>query len=154
MDTTHHDRGDEHHMIVVIDHQSARLFHASPNVAESSQPLAFKPHDPHGFHRHLTHKKEANYQGERVPEDPAFYEHIAAALVPAHQILIIGHGTGKSNAGTHLADHLKKKHVAVADRVIEVISADLSHITDGQLLALARTHFATAEARRRHEINT
>ena len=153
MDTTHQHVGDgrlnTRDMIVAIDHQSARLFHASQSLAGSTQPLALTPHDPHGFHRHLTHKKEANYEGERVPEDPQFYEHIAAALTGAHRILIIGHGTGKSDAGIHLMDELKKRHVAVADKVLDVIAADLSHMTDGQILALARSHLTEAEARRR-----
>jgi hypothetical protein len=152
MDTTQRDAGKDQpvslQIIVVIDHHSARLFRASSNVAESSCPLKLMPLDPHGFHRHLVHKKEANYEGERVPEDPEFYEHIAAALTPAHEILIIGHGTGKSDAGAHLLEHLKKRHVSVAGRVVDVISADLSHITDGQILALARSHLAKAEARR------
>jgi hypothetical protein len=30
------------------------------------------PYDPLGFHHHLIHRKEAHYQGERVPEEKSF----------------------------------------------------------------------------------
>ena len=60
--------------VVVIDHHSARIF-------GGGQPdVALKPYDPHHFHHHLIHKKEAHYEGERVPEETSFYEQIAAAL--------------------------------------------------------------------------
>jgi hypothetical protein len=129
-------------LIVVIDHHAARLFRMSKGTAEGANPVVLAPHDPHGFHRHLAHRKEANYEGERVPEDPEFYEKISAALSPAREILIIGHATGKSNAGDHLLEHLQKRHPETAQHVVGPITADLSHITDGEIMALSRSHLA------------
>lgn len=83
--------------IVAIDHHAARLYHD----LGGSQPEAdarVKPDDPHGFHRHLIHRKEAHYQGERVPEETSFYDEVAKNLVPAQEIVLVGHGTGKSSA--------------------------------------------------------
>jgi hypothetical protein len=82
-------------MVVVIDHHLARVYQeldgSRPDREES-----VKPYDPHGYHRHLIHRKEAHYQGERVPEETSFYEEVAKDLVPAKEILLIGHGIGKS----------------------------------------------------------
>lgn len=126
-------------LVVVIDHHSARLFRLGAAGSDRANPLVLSPHDPHGFLRHLVHKKEANYEGERVPEDVDFYERIAAALTSAQTILLIGHATGKSSAVAHLLDHLRKRHSDIARRVLDSISADLSHMTDGEILALARS---------------
>ena len=49
----------------------------------------------------------------------------------------MGHGTGHSNAGHHLAEHLRTRHTETAQRMQE-LTADLSAVTDKQLLALAR----------------
>ena len=125
---------DKPDMIVAIEHHEARLFQidvASHDVSEQT----IKPHDPHHFRHHLTHKNEDHERGQRASEDPAFYEQIAQALAASGRIVIVGHGTGHSNAGHHLAEHLRAKHTEIAQRMHEV-TADLSAVTDKQLLAL------------------
>src|SRR5271156_1503844 len=77
-------------MVVVIDHHAAHLYQDLGGSRPQNEHT-LKPHDPDGFHRHLIHKKEAHYQGQRVPEDTSFYEEIAKALVPAQEIVLIGH---------------------------------------------------------------
>ena len=125
-------------VVVIIDHHSARLYQNAGGGGESE--VTVKPHDPQGFHRHLIHRKEAHYQGERVPEDTAFYEQIAKDLVPAKEIILIGHGTGKSSAVEFLAEYLKKHHAQISQRVITTEMVDLSALTDPQIEALARKH--------------
>ena len=61
-------------MVVVIDHHSARVFRGLNGAGQ----VAVKPYDPHHYHHHLIHRKEAHYEGERVPEETSFYEEIAA----------------------------------------------------------------------------
>ena len=127
---------DKPDMIVAIEHHEARLFQidvASHDVSEQT----IKPHDPHHFRHHLTHKNEDHERGQRASEDPAFYEQIAQALAASGRIVIVGHGTGHSNAGHHLAEHLRAKHTEIAHRMHEV-TADLSAVTDKQLLALGQ----------------
>jgi hypothetical protein len=69
-------------MVVVIDHHAARLYQDLGGSRPESE-ATIRPDDPHGFHRHLIHRKEAHYQGERVPEETSFYEQVASALVDA-----------------------------------------------------------------------
>ena len=125
-------------VVVIVDHHSARLYQSTGGSGESE--VTVKPKDPHGFHQHLIHRKEAHYQGERVPEDPAFYEQIAKDLVAAQEIILIGHGTGKSSAVEFLAEYLKKHHGAIFQRVVATELVDLSALTDPQIEALARKH--------------
>lgn len=123
-------------MIVAIEHHGARIFQIDIQSHDVSEHT-LKPHDPHHFRHHLTHKTQDAEQGQRASEDPAFYEQIAHVLAGANEIVIVGHGTGHSNAGHHLAEHLRAKHTEIAQRMQEM-TADLSAVTDKQLLALAR----------------
>jgi hypothetical protein len=66
--------------------------------AVSSAKKTEKLYDPHGFHRHLIHRKESDYAGQRVPEEDSFDEQIAEALKPAREIILIGHGTAPSTS--------------------------------------------------------
>lgn len=129
-------------MIVVIDHHMARVFR---DLGESTprDEIAIKPYDPHHFHHHLVHRKEAHYEGDRVPEETSFYEEVAAALAPANEIVLIGHGTGKSSALDALVNYLKKHHGAIFRLVKAIETADLSALTEPQIEAIAKKHMTT-----------
>lgn len=130
-------------MIVAIDHHGARVYH-DPDGSRPQNEDAFGPYDPHGFHRHLIHRREAHYQGERVPEDHTFYEEVAKDIVPAGEIVLIGHGTGKSSALEFLVEFLKKHHATIYQRVIATEIMDLSALTEPEIEAVARKHLHTS----------
>jgi hypothetical protein len=122
--------------VVVIDHHSAHLFRDANTGGEHG--VEIKPYDPHHFHHHLVHRKEAHYQGDRVPEESSFYEEIAQALVSAKAIVLVGHAAGKSSAVDALVSHLKAHHPDVAKRVKGVEVVDLSALGEAQIEALVR----------------
>jgi len=126
-------------MVVVIDHHAAHVYQDSGAKAPESEKTV-RPHDPWGFHHHLIHKKEAHYVGERVPEERSFYEEVAAALKPANEIVLIGHGTGTSSAVDHLLAFLKENHSEIAERVKATETVDLSAVTQPEIEALAKKH--------------
>jgi hypothetical protein len=126
-------------IVVVIDHHSARLYEYVGGASLESKTTV-KPVDPYGFHHHLIHRKEAHYEGERVPEDTAFYEQVAKDLVPAREIVIIGHGTGKSSALEFLKEYLKTHHPTIFQKVTATKVADLSALTEPEIEAIARNH--------------
>jgi len=126
-------------MIVVVDHHLARIY----DDLDGSRPEregALKPYDPHGFHRHLIHRKETHYEGQRAPEEDSFYEEIAGDLKSAREIILIGHGTGKSSALDFLAEYLKTHHSTIYSQVIATEVTDLSALTEPQIEAIARRH--------------
>jgi hypothetical protein len=129
-------------MIVVIDHHDAHIYRdvggSRPQAVDSLRPL-----DPHHFHHHLVHKKEAHYQGDRVPEDKVFFADVAKALTPADEIIMIGHGVGKSNVTVALLDYLKTHAPEAAARVAAVEVADLSALTEPQIEQIARRHMTS-----------
>jgi hypothetical protein len=127
--------------VVVIDHHVARFYHATGRSRADSDGKIV-PLDPHGFHRHLLHRNQTRLEGQRIPEDHQFYEEVTNVLKHAPAIVIIGHGTGKSNAADFLKAYLEKHHGYIADRIVAEDTVDLSVLTDPQIEAIAERHYA------------
>jgi len=126
--------------VLLIDHHGARFFETAGSGTALQEREHLKPDDPHGFQRHLEHRKEADYKGQRVPEADEFYERVAQHLTHASSILLIGDATGKSSAARYLISYLKSKHKDIADRIVATEDANLSGITLGQIEEIARRH--------------
>lgn len=124
-------------VMVVVDHHEARLYAISSTSTEDSK-LEIKPYDPHHFLHHLTHKDQSREQGQRAPEDPSFYERIAQAISTDGRIVVVGHGTGKSNAAHNLTEYLRSHHPETHRHVVRELVADLSSVTPLQLLEIAQ----------------
>lgn len=123
--------------VVLIDHHRARFYERSSDGWRFDESADIEPKDPHGFERHLEHRKEAHYKGERVPEADEFYERVAQRLKNAPSIVLVGDATGKSSAMNYLLDYLKEKHKDVAARVAATAHEDLSHVDAGDIERLA-----------------
>jgi hypothetical protein len=103
---------------------------------------------PRGASRHL-HHVQGHYQGQRVPEDPAYYRAVAEALRGAHTIVIFGHGDGHSDAARLLRERLSEHLSAPSARFIVEIWVDAKSFTEPQLLAAARQVFEDVELENR-----
>jgi hypothetical protein len=126
--------------VLLIDHHGARFFESEGPRAGLEERARLVPLDPHGFRRHLEHRKEADYRGQRVPEADEFYERVAHRLASSSSIVLVGDAAGKSSALQYLLDYLNEKHKDVAERVIATEDADLSSITLGKIDEIARRH--------------
>lgn len=129
-------------MVVVIDHHAAHIFRDEGGSRPQGE-ITIEPYDPHHFHHHLVHRKEAHYRGDRAPEEASFYEDVATALAAADEIVLIGHGVGKSSAVAVLAEHLRVRHVELSRRVKAIETADLSALTEPEIEAIAKRHMIT-----------
>ena len=129
-------RADPATLMVVVDHHGAKIYRIVPATGDVPK-REIRPYDPHHFLHHLAHKDQSREQGQRAPEDVSFYERIGDALAAGGRILVVGHGTGKSNAARHLTEYLRSHHPETYRRVVREIEADLSAVTTPQLLALA-----------------
>jgi hypothetical protein len=126
-------------MIVVIDHHAAHVY-KDFSGSRPADGRKVEPYDPFNYHHHLIHRKEAHYLGERVPEEHSFYEEIAKDIIPADEIVLIGHATGTSNAADFLKEYLDAHHPEVSRRVVDIESADLSAVTEPEIEALVKRH--------------
>ena len=129
-------------MIVEVDHHGAHVFR-SVDDPQADVVKVIRPEDPHGFHHHLVHRKEAHYRGERVPEEASFYEEISKALQTADEVVLIGSGTGKSSAVDHLSHYLAEHHPSISKRVKAVEKGDLSALTAAEIEGIAK-HYMIA----------
>ena len=124
-------------LMIVLDHHGAKIYHVDVTHDDASQH-EIRPYDPHHFLHHLTHKDQSHERGQRVPEEPQFYEQIAQAVAAGGRIVVVGHGEGKSNASDHLIEYLRIKHNETYRRVVPEVVVDLSSTTPPQLLDIAR----------------
>ena len=118
--------------MVVIDHHGAKIYHVDTAETETVKP--------HGHKHSMTRKDQSREQSPS--EDAAFYEQIAHTLMDAAHIVVIGHGHGHSDAARHLIAHLQSHHPKVYGRTVTETNADLSALTEPQLLALGRKALA------------
>ena len=58
-----------------------------------------------------------------------YLESISLVLAGAHEILLITHGTGKSNAFAAFKEHIDSHHSDLARRIIGHLEADLTNLT-------------------------
>lgn len=126
------------HLLVVLDHQEARVYRAE---VRGAVPVSIVPYDPHGYRKHL-HSAHEWTDGKRQPERKSFYEAIARTLRGAEQVLLFGSGTGRSSAMEMLIGDLKAHHADVAEKIVGSVVVDAHHTTEDQLLAKAREFYA------------
>ena len=126
------------HLLVVIDHQEAKVYRTEVSGAV---PERIVPFDPHGYGKHL-HSAHEWTDGKRAPERKSYYEAVAKTLRGAGQVLLFGSGTGRSSAMDQLVADLKAHHADVAGTIIGSVVVDAHHTTEAQLLAKAREFYA------------
>ena len=124
-------------MAVAIDHHVAHIYY-DLGGSRPEPEVTVRPYDPFGFHHHLIHRKEAHYEGDRVPEEDSYYEEIAKDLAHAEAIILIGNGTGKSSAVGFLTEFLKAHHPEEFQRIVATKTADLSALTEPQIEEIAK----------------
>jgi hypothetical protein len=132
---------DQPALIIVLDHHEATLWQQAAAQAPVEELKALHPHDPHHVRHHLSHRKEADYQGQRAPEDYEFYKELVKALENAPQAIIIGDATGKSSAMQFFKDYLAEHHKALLQRVTAFVDADLSSLTEPKIREIAARYW-------------
>ncbi len=133
-------------LLVAIDHHGARIFSIDVGAVAPAEHT-IKPYDPHGYLHHLAHKDESRERGQRAPEEPAYYGRIAETIMTGAHIVVVGHGHGHSDAARHLVEYLQAHHPDIYGRTVTEVVADLSALTEPQLLDLGRRALQRQEAK-------
>lgn len=122
-------------IIVVIDHAGASVFRTVPaRAGASAHEIA--PDAPQRFRHQVDREEHDADRKEKYPQDTAFFEQIAVVCKTGDRIALIGRGKGQSNEAHHFSAYLAAHHPDVAARMLPALTADLSHITDLQLIEL------------------
>jgi hypothetical protein len=125
------------HALLVFDYHGATIY---PTDAVGAAPTRLIAEDPGGTLRRMHHKDDdpAGWYGRL---DDAWYARLAAALRPASEILIVGNGKGHSNATLQFTRYLAEHDRDLLTRIAGSVEADAEHLTEAQLLALAREFY-------------
>ena len=130
------DEGGNRPCIVLIDHQHARLFGLRDDDVDQFAPRVLSPEDADGSRRKLEHRQgNDDHDGGHAEEEDAWYERIAIDLEPAHRIVVLSDGKGRSSAGAYLVDYCKRRHPALAARIVATERVDIAHLSDAEIVA-------------------
>ena len=146
---------DGRHLLIFVDNHEARLYRTQAPGAPAVEIM--HPFDPTGIRRHLHLKRGVKHQstpvvrGDYVTADPRFLKNVIARLreTEVQDILLAGHGTGKSCAIEALQNALRQHAPELASRVVGRLHLSEGHVTQNELLAKARDFFggrATVES--------
>jgi hypothetical protein len=127
--------------IVAIDFRHARIY--AVDAPGHSAPEGIGAKDPWHLDHNLYHRAgnpDGHYDIDAIDTDK-FLAALAAELQGADEILLLGHGKGKSNASHLFEAYLEKHHRDLAARIVGNIRMDIDDITDNQLLRLGQMAF-------------
>jgi hypothetical protein len=125
---------EESRWLVVVNHHGARLFRSTLAGTAAEEILSRSPvlHDAPA-----TESKDFSRGGEQ-PDLKRFFALLATALKGAPGFLLFGSGTGDANAMDQFAAWLHVHHADLARLIIRTQIVDEHHLSDAQLLTLAR----------------
>lgn len=131
--------------LVVITQSEARIWHGLPDRdsqrGHPTKPQRVSAPDPHRAHHHVR-TGQAHHMHHPDADDPKYFDAVAAQVGDAQRILVVGHAQGRSNMAKGFIAHVQRNHHLIAERVIGDISADLSALTEPELVELARVWYA------------
>jgi hypothetical protein len=131
------------HWLVVINHHEARVFHSE---MPGTVAVRIQPPEAAGASRHEPGNKDF-VRGREKPDANAYFEPVTAALRGAGDILLFGAGKGTGSEMEQLVAWLKRHHPEVAARVVGTQVIDEHHLTDAQLMMMAREQIAGCQSR-------
>jgi hypothetical protein len=126
------------HMLLVIDHQAAKLYRTEFAGSVPERVIPFDP-DGHKGHVHNKHSSEGQASAANHHE---YFENVVKILAGNEPLLLFGSGHGSSSTSESFGAWLKERHPDVAKRIVAKVDIDQSHLTEGELLAQARALIA------------
>lgn len=123
-------------VVAVVEQDETRVW--LTNAEKGSKPEVIHPPAARNIH---VRGAQSHGGHDSNKTDKEYYEEISKILSPAGEILLVGHGKGKSNAVLKLIQHLERHHSDVAHKVVGSLDLNVPAMTDGELLAAARSWF-------------
>lgn len=125
-------------VLLTITRDEAKVW--ATGLEKASKPEKIKALDDKGKHHHV--RQAQHHKGHGVdPDEKVFFESITTAIRPANEVLVMGHGSGKSNAAHNFINFLKEKHQDVAKKIVAELDIDIERMSENEVLAQARKWF-------------
>lgn len=122
-----------HNLVVAVMHDEARVWKLDDL---SSEPSVFiKRVIPESVHvrQAQSHHMHAHEIGESE-----YFQEIAEVLSGGLKIIVVGHGTGKSNAAERWMKYLEQRHSPLLPQIVSSEIANLPHLSNAQIIAGVR----------------
>ena len=125
-------------IVVALTQDLARIWRYGLEKGMKSENLSAP--NANGLHRHV---RQMQHHGGHTqdPAEQGFFDILADKLKGNSEVLILGHGVGKSNAMHRFTHYLEKHDSQLARQIIGTVEADLNALSDDQILAKAREWF-------------
>ena len=134
--------------VVAADFNHARIYAVDPSAGTTPEKIVAP--DPSHVNHNIFHHHGNPTGGFDIdrPETNEYLKALSHALVPAHRILLLGHGGGKANFSHLLESYLEKHHHDVASRIVANVRADIDDLTDAEMVRIGETYFGMDEPKR------
>ena len=121
-------------VVAVITHDTTRIW--TTDMSKGHDPEIVKAQQP----VRKAHVREPQHHGghETSQYDVIYFEELTQDLLPAHQVLLIGHGKGKGNSMMQFLSFAKSKHPELATKIVGTIDENIQALTEQQILESAR----------------
>lgn len=133
MNTTAEDRLRNRALVAAVTHDVTRVWLLHE---ESTDPIVVIRR-PGVVHMHARAGQERRGHSSEVNEVPYFAE-VARVLSLGSQVLLLGHGTGRSNTMERFVGHVREHHEPLARRIVAFADANIPAMSDQQLVSDAR----------------
>jgi hypothetical protein len=130
-------------IVAAVTHTDTRIWATDAHRGDKPEVVA-RPSAEH-IHHHVRNEQQTTHGHETNRFEHPYLESVAAALEPAGQILLIGHGKGKSNSMLKLIQHLERHHPKTAEKFVAALDINVPALTEPQILAAAREWFEDHE---------
>lgn len=119
--------------VVTMDYHQAIIFHAPGTVSETRTEQRADQSASRVLHKHPTSPPFSNV-GPEIDDD--YYTAVVNELSNTRRIVILGHGTGSSNAASQLIAKIANKNPEISHKIAAVQHCDLEAMTEPQMISL------------------
>ena len=131
-----HDRS----LVAAVTHDNTRIWLLNEN---GDAPVCIVNRDEPEI-RHLRRAQERHGHASEISEVPYFAD-LAAVLSVASNVVLVGHGKGRSNTVQQFLEYLENHREALRDRIAATGNADVTAMTGSQIIQEARRKWTQSE---------
>lgn len=120
-------------VVITIDYHQAIVFHAPGTALETRTEKHAEQVKYRELHKHPT---SPTFRDTSPDIDNNYYDAITKEMSKARRIVILGHGTGTSNAAFQLVAKIFDKNPELAQRIAAIQRCDLEAMSEPQMISL------------------
>lgn len=120
-------------IVIAMDHHRAVIFQAPGTASQIRTVLHADETRSRELHKHPTRPP---FSDNETNIDHNYYDAIVSEMSKAKRIVILGHGTGTSNATSQLIAKVSTKNPKILHRIAAVQRCDLEALSESQIVNL------------------